>query len=229
MSFTTSNAAAVAASSSDPPAAMPRFEKTPIPANPLGPGNFVKTAACLIIGDEVLNGKTKDSNSNYFAKWCFNLGEQVRCDNSSNLGRRFSLLTSKVWDDLHAGIDVKRIEVVPDDEDDIIEAARRMTQKYDLVLSSGGIGPTPDDITYESMAKAFNAEPLEYSQETLRRMQENMAARRRDWGHQTEEVRTWPFSFSEPHHKIIIDPCSLLVHSDDHCQEAHGTVPQQQC
>lgn len=91
--------------------------------------------------------------------------------------------------------------MIPDDEDDIIEAARRMTDEYDLVLSSGGIGPTPDDITYESMAKAFNAEPLEYSQETLRRMQENMAARRRDWGQQTEEVRlslhhTLPSAFS---------------------------------
>lgn len=64
-------------SSSTGESTMPRFEKTPVPANPLGPGNYVKTAACLIIGDEVLNGKTKDSNSNYFAKWCFNLGEGI--------------------------------------------------------------------------------------------------------------------------------------------------------
>lgn len=65
---------------------MPRFEKTPVPANPLGPGNYVKTAACLIIGDEVLNGKTKDSNSNYFAKWCFNLGEWIACMRACDRG-----------------------------------------------------------------------------------------------------------------------------------------------
>lgn len=89
--------------------------------------------SCLIIGDEVLNGKTKDTNSNFLAQFCFT-----------------------------AGIDLKRIEVIADDEEEIIEAARRMSEKYDWVISSGGIGPTHDDITYQSMAKAFNAEPLQY-------------------------------------------------------------------
>lgn len=140
-------------STSAPTYDLPTFEKSSVPRNPLGEGKFVTTAGCLIIGDEVLNGKTRDSNSNYFAKWCFNLG-----------------------------IDLQRIEVIPDDVDDIVEAARRMTQKYDLVITSGGIGPTPDDITYESIAKAFDAEPLQYHDETLRRMQENLAARRRDAG-----------------------------------------------
>jgi molybdopterin-biosynthesis enzyme MoeA-like protein len=46
--------------------------------------------------------------------------------------------------------------VIPDDEDDIIEAARRMSAKYDFVVTSGGIGPTHDDITYASIAKAFS-------------------------------------------------------------------------
>lgn len=132
---------------------LPSFEKSPVGRNPLGEGKYVTTAGCLIIGDEILNGKTKDSNSNYFAKWCFNLG-----------------------------IDLRRIEVIPDEEDDIVEAARRMTSNYDLVVTSGGIGPTPDDITYQSIAKAFDAEPLQYHDETLRRMQENLKARRRDAG-----------------------------------------------
>lgn len=132
---------------------LPTFEKSPVGSNPLGEGKFVKNAACIIIGDEVLNGKTRDSNSNYFAKWCFNLG-----------------------------IDLGRIEVIPDDVGDIVEAAKRLTSKYDLVITSGGIGPTPDDITYESIAKAFDAEPLKYHEETLRRMEENLKARRRDAG-----------------------------------------------
>ncbi|KAK5660455.1 hypothetical protein OQA88_13000 [Cercophora sp. LCS_1] len=86
----------------------------------------IHTAACLIIGDEVLGGKTKDTNSNYMAQWCFNLG-----------------------------INLKRIEVIEDDESEIIEAVRRMSERYDFVVTSGGIGPTHDDITYSSIAKAF--------------------------------------------------------------------------
>ncbi|OXC84411.1 molybdopterin binding domain-containing protein [Cryptococcus neoformans] len=109
-------------------------------ADPLGKGKYIQTAGCIIVGDEVLNGKTKDMNSNFFAQYCFDLG-----------------------------IELKRIEVIADDEDEIIEAARRMTEKYDFVVTSGGIGPTHDDITYASLAKAFNL-PLVHHPETLRRM-----------------------------------------------------------
>ncbi|BEI83242.1 hypothetical protein CcaverHIS002_0311100 [Cutaneotrichosporon cavernicola] len=128
------------------PSAMTPFEKQPVtdPAsvsNPLGHGNYIKTAGCLIIGDEVLNGKTKDTNSNFFAQFCFDLG-----------------------------IELKRIEVIADDEAEIVEAARRMTQNYDFVVTSGGIGPTHDDITYESLGKAFGLS-LEHDAETLRRLQ----------------------------------------------------------
>ncbi|PKX97397.1 flavin adenine dinucleotide pyrophosphatase [Aspergillus novofumigatus IBT 16806] len=87
----------------------------------------IHTAACLIIGDEVLGGKTIDTNSAFFAKYCFSLGIQL-----------------------------KRVEVIADDESEIIEAVRRMSNNYDFVVTSGGIGPTHDDITYESIAKAFD-------------------------------------------------------------------------
>ncbi|KAF7158265.1 hypothetical protein CNMCM5623_003034 [Aspergillus felis] len=91
------------------------------------PSKTIHTAACLIIGDEVLGGKTIDTNSAFFAKYCFSLGIQL-----------------------------KRVEVIADDEGEIIEAVRRMSNNYDFVVTSGGIGPTHDDITYESIAKAFN-------------------------------------------------------------------------
>ena len=123
-------------------AAKVNFPKTPVGISPLGPGNYVRTAACLIIGDEVLNGKTRDSNSNYFARLMFDLG-----------------------------VEVKRIEVIADDESEIIEAARRLTAAYDFVVTSGGIGPTHDDITYEALSKAFDM-PLAYDDETKRRMAE---------------------------------------------------------
>ncbi|KAH7160887.1 molybdenum cofactor synthesis domain-containing protein [Dactylonectria macrodidyma] len=100
----------------------------------------IHTAACLIIGDEVLGGKTVDTNSAYVAKWCFSLG-----------------------------VNLKRIEVIEDDESEIIEAVRRMSERYDFVVTSGGIGPTHDDITYQSIAKAFRL-PLVLNQETFAKM-----------------------------------------------------------
>lgn len=111
----------------------------PIPADERN-SRTISTAACLIIGDEVLGGKTVDTNSAYFAKWCFNLG-----------------------------INLKRIEVIEDDEGEIVEAVQRMSDRYDFVVTSGGIGPTHDDITYQSIAKAFNL-PLKLHQETFDKM-----------------------------------------------------------
>ncbi|KAJ6144616.1 hypothetical protein N7470_008511 [Penicillium chermesinum] len=100
----------------------------------------IHTAACLIIGDEVLGGKTIDTNSPFLAKFCFSLG-----------------------------IHLQRVEVIPDDEEDIMEAVRRMSARYDFVVTSGGIGPTHDDITYQSVAKAFNLK-LELYQDAFDRM-----------------------------------------------------------
>ncbi|KAF4592500.1 molybdenum cofactor synthesis domain-containing protein [Ophiocordyceps camponoti-floridani] len=105
-----------------------------------GKASTIHTAACLIIGDEVLGGKTVDTNSAYMAKWCFSLG-----------------------------ISLKRIEVIEDEEGDIVEAVRRMSSRYDFVVTSGGIGPTHDDITYQSIAKAFNL-PLKLHEQALEKM-----------------------------------------------------------
>ena len=88
----------------------------------------------------VLGGKTVDSNSAYMAKFCFSLGMAM-----------------------------KRIEVIADDEDEIVEAATRMSKNYDFVITSGGIGPTHDDITYQSIAKAFGLE-LKLHDATMEKM-----------------------------------------------------------
>ncbi|CAB4442352.1 unnamed protein product [Rhizophagus irregularis] len=101
---------------------------------------YPKTAACLIIGDEILNGKTVDTNSSTFAKYCF-----------------------------EHGIDLKRIEVIPDEEDTIVQSVKYLSNNFDFVITSGGIGPTHDDITYPSIAKAFNL-PLKQHQLTYDRM-----------------------------------------------------------
>ncbi|KAL4968711.1 flavin adenine dinucleotide pyrophosphatase [Aspergillus stella-maris] len=118
------------------------------PSRPLSPRmtssagatNTIHTAACLIIGDEVLGGKTVDTNSAFFARYCFSLGIQL-----------------------------KRVEVIADDEDEIMEAVRRMSKNYDFIVTSGGIGPTHDDITYSSIAKAFNL-PLKLHEPAFERM-----------------------------------------------------------
>ena len=86
-------------------------------------------ASLVIIGDEILSGRTEDKNLSYLAKW---------------LGR--------------LGINLSEVRVVLDDEDDIIEAVNSLRKKYDYVFTTGGIGPTHDDITTECVAKAFGVE-----------------------------------------------------------------------
>lgn len=78
------------------------------------------------------------------------------------------------------GIELKRVEIIPDDENEIVEAARRLSSRYDWVVTSGGIGPTPDDITYQSIARAFGDAPLAYHDEALRRMDEGIRSRYKD-------------------------------------------------
>nr|GAT48611.1 predicted protein [Mycena chlorophos] len=137
----------------------PRFSVSPVPThNVLGPGQHIRTAAALIIGDEILNGKTHDTNSHFFAKWTF----------------------------AH-GIQLKRIEVISDQEDEIIEASRRMVKDYDFVVTTGGVGSTHDDITYGSLAKAFS-QSLVHHPETLSRMTQ-MIKQRHWFSTQTPQQR----------------------------------------
>ncbi len=87
----------------------------------------MKIASIIIIGNEILSGRTQDINSNYLAK----------------------KLSSK-------GILLREIRVIPDEKPRIIEAVRIEAKKSDFVFTSGGIGPTHDDITADSVAEAFN-------------------------------------------------------------------------
>jgi molybdenum cofactor synthesis domain-containing protein len=83
-------------------------------------------AAMLVIGDEILSGRTRDANMYHLA------GELTR-----------------------VGIDLKEARVISDDPDAIIAAVRALSAGYDMVFTSGGIGPTHDDITAENVAAAF--------------------------------------------------------------------------
>lgn len=87
------------------------------------------TAGFLIIGNEILSGRTTDKNLNFLA----------------------THLTE-------SGINLEEVRIVPDLEDMIIEGVNELRGRYDYVFTSGGIGPTHDDITSESIAKAFGVE-----------------------------------------------------------------------
>ena len=86
-------------------------------------------AGIIIIGNEVLSGRTKDINTSSLATWLNSLG-----------------------------VKVKEVKIIPDDEQTIINTVNQYRKSYDYVFTTGGIGPTHDDITAESISKAFNIE-----------------------------------------------------------------------
>ena len=87
----------------------------------------IKTAAILVIGNEILSGRTKDANIGWLAEQLTRLNIQTR-----------------------------EVRIVPDIEAEIIASAHALRDKFDYVFTTGGIGPTHDDITADSIAKAFD-------------------------------------------------------------------------
>jgi molybdenum cofactor synthesis domain-containing protein len=91
-----------------------------------GAAKEIVTAALLVIGDEILSGRTKDKNVGYIAEYLTALG-----------------------------IDLKEVRVVGDEESAIVDALNALRHRHTYVFTTGGIGPTHDDITADSVAKAF--------------------------------------------------------------------------
>jgi molybdenum cofactor synthesis domain-containing protein len=89
----------------------------------------VITAALLVIGNKILSGRTKDENIGYIAEYLSGLG-----------------------------MDLLEVRVVGDEESAIVDALNALRHRYSYVFTTGGIGPTHDDITAESVAKAFGVE-----------------------------------------------------------------------
>ena len=85
-----------------------------------------RTAAALVIGNEILSGKIPDTNTNFLARGLFELG-----------------------------IELRRVIVCPDEVDTISKELSELRATYDLVFTSGGVGPTHDDVTIEGVAASF--------------------------------------------------------------------------
>ncbi|WP_447925117.1 competence/damage-inducible protein A [Georgenia muralis] len=107
------------------------------------------TAAILVIGDEILSGRTRDANAYHLA------GELTR-----------------------VGIDLREIRVVPDDHDVIVAAINALRSAYTHVFTSGGIGPTHDDITADAVAAAFGA-GIDVREDARALLEASLAARGR--------------------------------------------------
>jgi molybdenum cofactor synthesis domain-containing protein len=103
------------------------------------------TAAVLVIGDEVLSGRTQDSNTHYIANY---LGQ--------------------------IGVDLREARVVPDVEAEIVAAVNALRARYAYVFTTGGIGPTHDDITADAIARAFGVE-IEEDPRALAMLRERFA------------------------------------------------------
>ncbi len=84
------------------------------------------TAAILVIGDEILSGRTKDRNIGTIADYC-----------------------------TAVGIDLREVRIVPDEQDRIVAAVNALRTAHTYLFTTGGIGPTHDDITADSVAAAF--------------------------------------------------------------------------
>jgi len=93
--------------------------------------NLQKTAGVIIIGNEILSGRTQDLNISYIGKSLERLG-----------------------------IVLTEVIVIPDIEKTIIDRVQAYSENYDYVFTTGGIGPTHDDITTASIAVAFDAKVI---------------------------------------------------------------------
>ena len=107
--------------------------------------NEIVTAGLLVIGDEILSGRTKDKNIGYVAEYLTALG-----------------------------IDLKEVRIVPDEEPEIVAALNALRGRYDYVFTTGGIGPTHDDITADAVAKAFGVS-IDYDPRAVELLRARMA------------------------------------------------------
>ena len=122
----------------------------------------IVTAAMIVIGDEILSGRTKDRN----------------------IGHLADIMTA-------IGIDLKEVRIVADEEDEIAAAINAVRARYTYVFTTGGIGPTHDDITADSVAKAFSV-PCEYDAKAYAILEESYAKREMEFTEARKRMARMP-------------------------------------
>jgi molybdenum cofactor synthesis domain-containing protein len=134
----------------------------------------IVTAAMIVIGDEILSGRIKDKN----------------------IGHLADLMTA-------IGIDLKEARIVPDEEDAIVAAVNAVRARYTYVFTTGGIGPTHDDITADSIAKAFGV-PCEYDTKAYQMLEAHYANRGMDFTDARKRMARMPRGAEH-----IVNPVSM--------------------
>lgn len=134
------------------------------------------TAAMLAIGDELLSGRTKDKN----------------------IGHLATMLTA-------VGIDLKEVRIVPDNETDIVDALNALRIRYRYVFTSGGIGPTHDDITADSVSKAFGL-PCIHDPRAMKLLAESYASRGLEFNETRQRMARMPEGSELIENKVSVAP-----------------------
>ena len=136
----------------------------------------IVTAAMIVIGDEILSGRTKDRN----------------------IGHLADIMTA-------IGVDLKEVRVVPDEEDEIVAAVNALRQRYTYVFTTGGIGPTHDDITADAVAKAFGV-PCEYDAKALSLLAASYATRNIEFNEARKRMARMPRGAAHIDNPVSVAP-----------------------
>ncbi len=134
------------------------------------------TAAMLVSGDEILSGRTKDKNIGFIADYLNNLG-----------------------------IDLIEVRIVSDETDHIVEAVNALRQRYTYVFTTGGIGPTHDDITADAISKAFGL-PCEYHPDAMALLTKHYKKREMEYTEARMRMARTPRGATLIDNKISIAP-----------------------
>ncbi len=134
------------------------------------------TAGILAIGDELLSGRTKDRN----------------------IGHLATMLTA-------VGIDLNEVRIVADEQDDIVAALNALRNRYTYLFTSGGIGPTHDDITADAVSKAFGL-PCEHDAKAMKLLGDSYAARGVEFNEARQRMARMPRGAVHIENKVSIAP-----------------------
>ena len=136
----------------------------------------IVTAAMVVIGDEILSGRTKDKNIGHLAE----------------------IMTA-------VGIDLKEVRIVADEEDEIVAAINALRARHTYVFTTGGIGPTHDDITADSVSKAFGV-PCEYDDQAYAMLEAHYQAREMEFTEARKRMARMPHGAAHIDNPISMAP-----------------------